>query len=80
MTISAKVIMKTRVELRCADCKKSIPTGSMVLRCYGAAHNGDPPYAIYEHISHVLEDGTSDPKVAGALSRAAVKLLLDKSR
>lgn len=44
--ISVKVIKKPRLNNWCDDCRK-VKAGPM-LRLYGSAYRGDPPYALYQ--------------------------------
>lgn len=64
MIISAKVIQKPRVPRKCWRCEQEMFNGP-ILRLYGAALAGDPPYVVYEHPDCVPD--LSEPKIAAAM-------------
>lgn len=62
--IAATLIRKPRVPRECATCGRM--TDGPVLRLYGAAHRGDPPYVLWVSPSC---NQWQHPKITKALNR-----------
>ena len=49
MPVISKWLVVTRKARYCGSCDKRIPAKTEAVRMYGAAHKGDPNYAVYVH-------------------------------
>ena len=67
MLISARLIKKSRKEMRCESCRITLEVGKPKVRLYGSAGTPDPPYVIYTCITCV--EGWEEPKLQKALGR-----------
>ena len=65
MLISAKLIKKSRKEMRCELCRIKLEVGKQKLRLYGSAGTPDPPYVIYVCITCI--EGWEELKVQAIL-------------
>jgi len=68
MIISAKLIKKSRTLRKCEECGDQIEVGSSLLRLYGMATDGDPPYVIFIHPEGCKYGVRTDPKILAALA------------
>lgn len=70
MLISAGVVRAPRGPRRCGTCGR--PATGPVLRLYGAAHEGDPPYVLWVHPG-CIDAGWAkqEPRLRAALAAAA---------
>ena len=61
MIISAKLIRNPRKPRHCESCHQQID--GPILRLYGYACDGDPPYVIYLHPKRPCVGDPIDPKI-----------------
>lgn len=73
-TISAKVVKAKRDRL-CDVCHKIMKQGEKYLRLYGATDDGDPPYALVQHLK-CLVTCKADNKIMEALKKAEIDVKL----
>ena len=73
MIISAKLIKKSKTLRKCEECGHYLEPGSSILRLYGMAEQGDPPYVIFLHPCGCKYGARTDPKILVAVAKPLEK-------
>ena len=71
--ISAKIIKKPRLARSCNNygCQKVLSPRMPIVRLYGSACEGDPPYTLYLCVKCAAKQ--SDPKIIKAMEASCKK-------